>query len=549
MKEKDSKSREVSNKFQYFLDEFAESSQTITSKDILYTFDSYYKQRKFYNLISSDERFIELGRKDYSDSIQFLPIKVLIRRLIFLNIRVFNLGLYRIEAEWFLRNISSLFIIPLNSEDKKNILKCIKKYLLASQEENKLVFPIADLLGNIYKGCGNELAAFFIKIIGYAPKYYKLRKIVNSYAREIIGNISTHDRTEEIIIMRSGLINGEIHTLEESGNKFNITRERVRQIEKKFWDILFARKKVFLNNRRGNNTYLHEHTNATDALIISIINYFLSIIIGYRGRRVYLSSESLAVSQFKFIALILDIDFIKSYKLNTYFLEIDKKIISKIEFIACNTKLFKLEDVIREVKKVEDLNLTIKDTNFLASAILKKISRRMKIQDIVYIALKDINKPAHYTEIAKTCNRLFSESYFTPYNIHAVLSRLNDRLPWVWIGSRGIYALKEWGYKRPEKRLYDRVYEIIQKEYLKKGDPVSLNRIFAEVSKYRKIVNRNSLTIICFTHPNIISVSKDTFIISKGNSKMEKKKEDYKNLDFLDEKLKSFNKAVINKYK
>jgi len=195
------------------------------------------------------------------------------------------------------------------------------------------------------------------------------------------------------------------------------------------------------------------------------------------------------------------------------------------------------------------LNLTIKDTNFLASAILKKISRRMKIQDIVYIALKDINRPAHYTEIAKTCNRLFSESYFTPYNIHAVLSRLNDRLPWVWIGSRGIYALKEWGYKRPEKRLYDRVYEIIQKEYLKKGDPVSLNRIFAEVSKYRKIVNRNSLTIICFTHPNIISVSKDTFIISKGNSKMEKKKEDYKNLDFLDEKLKSFNKAVINKYK
>jgi len=173
----------------------------------------------------------------------------------------------------------------------------------------------------------------------------------------------------------------------------------------------------------------------------------------------------------------------------------------------------------------------------------------MKIQDIVYIALKDINRPAHYTEIAKTCNRLFSESYFTPYNIHAVLSRLNDRLPWVWIGSRGIYALKEWGYKRPEKRLYDRVYEIIQKEYLKKGDPVSLNRIFAEVSKYRKIVNRNSLTIICFTHPNIISVSKDTFIISKGNSKMEKKKEDYKNLDFLDEKLKSFNKAVINKYK
>lgn len=41
------------------------------------------------------------------------------------------------------------------------------------------------------------------------------------------------DREREIIKMRYGIDGEEIHTLEQIGNTFNITRERVRQIEKK----------------------------------------------------------------------------------------------------------------------------------------------------------------------------------------------------------------------------------------------------------------------------------------------------------------------------
>ena len=40
-------------------------------------------------------------------------------------------------------------------------------------------------------------------------------------------------REREILKLRYGLDGYEIHTLEEIGQKFNITRERVRQIEKK----------------------------------------------------------------------------------------------------------------------------------------------------------------------------------------------------------------------------------------------------------------------------------------------------------------------------
>ncbi|KIR01169.1 RNA polymerase sigma factor RpoD [Lachnospiraceae bacterium TWA4] len=41
------------------------------------------------------------------------------------------------------------------------------------------------------------------------------------------------EREREVIIFRFGLRDGHPHTLEEVGKEFNITRERVRQIEVK----------------------------------------------------------------------------------------------------------------------------------------------------------------------------------------------------------------------------------------------------------------------------------------------------------------------------
>jgi len=41
----------------------------------------------------------------------------------------------------------------------------------------------------------------------------------------------------------------------------------------------------------------------------------------------------------------------------------------------------------------------------------------------------------------------------------ALTSKSQDK--WVWIGLRGVYALKEWGFKRPDKGLYQTVFEII----------------------------------------------------------------------------------------
>lgn len=58
-----------------------------------------------------------------------------------------------------------------------------------------------------------------------------LNDILKEQVREMLNELA--DREREILKLRYGLDGCEIHTLEEIGDTFNITRERVRQIEKK----------------------------------------------------------------------------------------------------------------------------------------------------------------------------------------------------------------------------------------------------------------------------------------------------------------------------
>ena len=94
------------------------------------------------------------------------------------------------------------------------------------------------------------------------------------------------------------------------------------------------------------------------------------------------------------------------------------------------------------------------------------------------------------------------ERIFTSEQIHASLtSKSQDK--WVWIGLRGVYALKEWGFKRPDKGLYQTVFEIINTRFDQTAKPVPLSHIYGEIGKYRKMVNENSLYFACNFNPRI----------------------------------------------
>lgn len=56
-------------------------------------------------------------------------------------------------------------------------------------------------------------------------------QLLKDYVREVIKDLSPRER--KILEMRFGLVDGVSHTLEEVGKEFDVTRERIRQIEAK----------------------------------------------------------------------------------------------------------------------------------------------------------------------------------------------------------------------------------------------------------------------------------------------------------------------------
>jgi len=64
-----------------------------------------------------------------------------------------------------------------------------------------------------------------------SPDNESSRRILSDQVKEILNELSEKER--RILEMRHGLNNGITHTLEEVGQKFGVTRERIRQIEAK----------------------------------------------------------------------------------------------------------------------------------------------------------------------------------------------------------------------------------------------------------------------------------------------------------------------------
>ena len=64
-----------------------------------------------------------------------------------------------------------------------------------------------------------------------SPEEYATNEILKEEIKNVL--MTLQDREQEVLELRFGLVDGTSHTLEEVGKKFNVTRERIRQIEAK----------------------------------------------------------------------------------------------------------------------------------------------------------------------------------------------------------------------------------------------------------------------------------------------------------------------------
>ena len=64
-----------------------------------------------------------------------------------------------------------------------------------------------------------------------SPEEYATNEILKEEIKNVL--LTLQEREQEVLELRFGLVDGTSHTLEEVGKKFNVTRERIRQIEAK----------------------------------------------------------------------------------------------------------------------------------------------------------------------------------------------------------------------------------------------------------------------------------------------------------------------------
>lgn len=128
------------------------------------------------------------------------------------------------------------------------------------------------------------------------------------------------------------------------------------------------------------------------------------------------------------------------------------------------------------------------------------------VRDKIYYVLRKNQSPMHFSEIGRT----ISSENFDGKKV--VLATIHNELiadPRFILIGRGIYALKEWGYRSGT------VKDIIANVLDKAGGALTLSDIYAEVSKQRQ-VRKNTILINLQTQKEFKRVSSDKFILAKS---------------------------------
>jgi RNA polymerase primary sigma factor len=100
----------------------------------------------------------------------------------------------------------------------------VREVMKISQEPVSLETPIGE-------EDDSHLGDFLKDESSLSPEEYTENEILKEEIMEVL--MSLQPREQEVLELRFGLHDGTCHTLEEVGKRFNVTRERIRQIEAK----------------------------------------------------------------------------------------------------------------------------------------------------------------------------------------------------------------------------------------------------------------------------------------------------------------------------
>ena len=299
---------------------------------------------------------------------------------------------------------------------------------------------------------------------------------------------TSDSRTSAIIHARAGLVASSAVTLDAIGKRLGLSKERVRQKEKTFWAKV---------------------SRLCEKMVPFLLPYLFADIIAQRGSLVFEMQdiETWSTRRFTALAGIPDEPIPATGLL---ILAVDGKwhrLPRKPKWSATVTPF---EFARSRFMSSASFPLIRQDIKLISERLSAFWKCRPSKTERAYLALRAIGKPAHYSTICEMHNTMFPGSASNERSIHSALTLQKHGV--VWIGVRGTYALKEWGYERPQKALFDAVTQIVGEIFGYTGRPVPFTSICAEMAKYRRVVNRNSLLIAAHLNSGLERIGRDSFV-------------------------------------
>ncbi len=306
---------------------------------------------------------------------------------------------------------------------------------------------------------------------------------------------SLPDRGRTVLIGRYGLgTDPEPQTLEAIGEKFGITRERVRQIENH--SLASLKKSPAFKSLSSVFDELERLVHGLGGIVAE--EELLAFFAKDQGARNHI--RFLLVLGEPFQKHKEDDEFHHRWHVNP---EIAEKVHGTLRSLYQNLsddELIPEAEMIKSfLEEVKDLNDQYKDAEIIRRwlSLSKQIGknplgewgktsspnvRAKGMRDYAYLAIKRHGSPMHFREVANLITELFGKRAHVA-TTHNELIKDNR---FVLVG-RGLYALSEWGYSNGVVR------EVIR-EIVKKSGPLTKNEIIDRVLKER-YVKENTIVV------------------------------------------------------
>lgn len=308
-------------------------------------------------------------------------------------------------------------------------------------------------------------------------------------------------RDADVITRRYGLMNGERQTLEEIGESYKLTRERIRQIEKRalagmrIYCNLHLRK---LTNDIGDFIWKHGGLiteEEADRDIEADLN-----LDGYDGSSVLDLFADLGQVQRYWLK-----DFLYYSSLRKSELDLERfsdRMLSLLKKHAMGLNLSELASYMKHYFNVNredfDVRVLIERYCGIDSRICMTDDGKYRLinagkvkyyESVIKRVLEEEQMPMHFTEITYRTNELLKKGGVSldERRVYAVLLS-SDKF--AHTGRRGTYGLTEWGIRK------EMLPDLIEEYLVKTGFPLRLEQIYFYVSKYKDTKKMNVVAVL-----------------------------------------------------